>query len=42
MKNITPAQADGLKSTVNKLLSGMDDKQKNELFNKAKDFLGKK
>lgn len=42
MKNITPDQADGLKSTVNKLLSGMDDKQKNDLLNKAKDFLGKK
>jgi hypothetical protein len=42
MKNITPEQADGLKSTVNRLLSGMDDKQKDDLLNKAKDFLGKK
>jgi hypothetical protein len=42
MKNVTPAQADGIKDTVNRLLSGMDDKQKNELLDKAKNFLGKK
>lgn len=42
MKNITPEQADGIKSTVNRLLSGMDDKQKDALLSKAKDFLGKK
>lgn len=42
MKNITPQQADGIKDTVNRLLSGMDDKQKDELLDKAKNFLGKK
>jgi hypothetical protein len=42
MKNITPAQADGIKDTVNRLLSGMDDRQKNDLLDKAKDFLGKR
>lgn len=42
MKNITPQQSDGIKDTVNRLLSGMDDKQKNELLDKAKNFLGKK
>jgi hypothetical protein len=42
MKNVTPAQAEGLKNTVNRLLSGMDDKQKDALLSKAKDFLGKR
>ena len=41
MKNVTPSQAEGLKDTVNKLLSGMDEKQKNDLLDKAKNFLGK-
>lgn len=41
MKNVTPSQAEGIKDTVNRLLSGMDDKQKSELLDKAKDFLGK-
>ncbi len=39
IKNVTPAQADGIKDTVNRLLSGMDDKKKAELLDRAKDFL---
>ncbi len=41
IKNVTPAQADGIKDTVNRLLSGMDDKKKAELLDRAKDLLGK-